>query len=188
MKTVFLVSSLALAGLLAAPCTAHADAVTDPSAPRALQSEGPVQVEWQDPSGFSEIRYSRNRFEARRGDWVRQLAEHLQEQLAQVIPPGERLEVMITDIERAGEYEPLGASMRDVRVVRDLYPPRMELSFVRRGADGVVLDQGTRSLRDLGFLSSSPRSTHDPLRFEKRMIEDWVQREFGPGRESVGQR
>ncbi len=188
MKTAFLVSSLVFAGMLAGPCIAHADTVTDPSAPRALQSEGPVQVEWQDPSGFTEIRYSHNRFEARRGDWVRQLAEHLQERLAQVIPPGERLEVLITDIERAGEYEPLGASMRDVRVVRDLYPPRMELSFVRHGADGVVLDQGNRSLLDLGFLSSSLRSTHDPLLFEKRMIEDWVRREFGPQRESVGQR
>lgn len=188
MKTVSLVSSLLLVGSLAGPCLARADTVTDPSAPRALQSEGPVQVEWQDPSGFSEIRYSRNRFEARRGDWVRQLAEHLQEQLAQVIPPGERLDVLITDIERAGEYEPLGASMHDVRVVRDVYPPRMELSFVRHGRDGAVLDQGTRSLRDLGFLSSSPRSTDDPLRFEKRMIDDWVRREFGPRRESVGQR
>lgn len=188
MKTTFLVSSLLLAGMLAGPCIARADTVTDPSAPRALQSEGPVQVEWQDPSGFSEIRYSRNRFEARRGDWVRKLAEHLQEEAAEAIPPGERLEVLITDIELAGEYEPLGASMRDVRVVRDLYPPRMELRFVRHGADGVVLDRGTRSLRDLGFLSSTPRSTHDPLRFEKRMIEDWVRREFGPPRESVGQR
>lgn len=188
MKSASRVSLLALAGLLAVPCIAQADAVTDPSAPRSLQSESPVQVEWQDPSGFSEIRYSRNRFEARRGDWVRELARHLQEQAAQTLPPGQRLEVMITDIERAGEYEPVGHAMRDVRVVRDLYPPRMELSFVRYGADGHVLEQGTRILKDLAFLSSIPRSPHDPLRFEKRMIDEWVEREFGQEQESIGQR
>lgn len=188
MKIASLVSSLALAGVLAFPCMARAGTVTDPSAPRALQSQGPVQVEWQDPAGFSEIRYSRNRYEARRGDWVRQLAEHLREQAVETLRPGERLEVLITDIERAGQYEPFGATMRDVRVVRDVYPPRMDLSFVLRGADGEILEQGTRNLRDLGFLSSIPRSPYDPLSFEKRMIDDWVRREFGAASDRIGQR
>lgn len=179
---------IALAAVLASPLAARTRSVTDAQAPRALESGGPVQVKWEDPAGFSEIRYSRNRWEAQRGDWVKQLAEHLQARAGKTLSPGERLEVVITDIERAGEYELVGSAMRDVRVVRDLYPPRMRLSFVRRGADGQIFDQGERSLSDLGFLSHAPGTTHDPLRFEKRMIDEWVRREFGRAQEIVGQR
>ena len=80
--------------------------VTDADYPRALDVEGPVAVSWTDPAEFSEIRYSRNRFEARRGDWVRDIARHLAKRAATALDPGERLEVEITDIERAGEFEP----------------------------------------------------------------------------------
>lgn len=170
----------ALAALAASPLHAQGRGVGDPSAPRALQDSGPVQVQWDDPRGFTEIRYSRNRFEAQRGDWVQRLAEHLRQQAEQAIGPGERLELRITDIDLAGEYEPLATDLRDVRVVRDIYPPRMELSFVRYGADGQVMQQGSRRLSDPGFLSAPAHSTQDSLRFEKRMIEDWVRREFRP--------
>ena len=186
MKNRIAVAVLALAALLSGALAAQVRNVTDPSAPRALPDDGPVQVEWTDPNDFTEIRYSRNRFEARRGNWVEQLAEHLRQQAAQALGPGERLELLITDIDLAGEYEPVGADMRDVRVVRDLYPPRMQVSFVRQGADGQVVQQGSRRLSDPAFLGATPRSMQEPLRFEKRMIEDWVRREFrpvpGPGR------
>lgn len=170
-----------LALLLSA--TAAASGIDDGLSPGSLPDRDPVQVEWTDPDGFSEIRYSRNRFEARRGNWVQHLAEHLQQQAAGVIGPGERLQLLITDIDLAGQYEPVGVDMRDVRVVRDVYPPRMQIEFVRYAADGRVMQQGRSELSDLGFLSAAPRSTHDALRFEKHMIDAWVRREFGTAAE-----
>src|SRR3546814_8485015 len=56
--------------------------VTDPEAPRSLPADGPVDVRWTDPAQFTEIRRSGNRREARRGDWVHELArseEHTSE-------------------------------------------------------------------------------------------------------------
>ena len=188
MKDRIAFAALALAALLSGAVAAQVRSVTAPSGPGALPDDGPVQVRWTDPKDFTEIRYSRNRFEARRGTWVQRLAEHLRQQAAQALAPGERLELLITDIDLAGEYEPVGADLRDVRVVRDLYPPRMRVDFVRHGADGQVMQQGSRKLADPGFLFSTPRSTHDPLRFEKRMIEDWVRREFHSAAESRDRR
>lgn len=179
MKTTSILVSIALAATLASPLAARSRAVTDPQAARALETAGPVQVRWEDPAQFSEIRYSHNRWESRRGNWVQRLAEHLRDRIGEALPPGETLDVVITDIDLAGDYEPVGMERRDVRVVRDIYPPRMKLSFVRRGADGQVLDQGGRALSELGFLSLGSGSAQDPLRFEKRMIDGWVRREFG---------
>ena len=167
---------VAAAGLaLAFAGQASATSVTDPDYPRSLADEGPVAVSWGDPAGFTELRYSRNRFEAVRGDWVRKLARHLAERAGAALPPGERLEVEITDIELAGEYEP---SMRAdyVRVVRDVYPPRIDLRYSRYDAAGQVVDSGEARLTDIGFLSHSMHGGrgNDALRHEKRLIDDWV--------------
>ena len=44
--------------------------VTDPDAPRSLPAEGPVAVQWTDPAQFTDLKFSGNRWEAARGDWV----------------------------------------------------------------------------------------------------------------------
>ncbi len=180
MRIPSLATILMVSLLLAAPLAARPAKVTDPDAPRSLPADGPVSVSWGDPSGFTELRYSGNRWQAERGNWVVQLAEYLRERAGKALPAGQRIEFTITDIKRAGDYEPWqGASAQDVRIVRDLYPPRMSFSFIRYGADGQVMDQGERKLVDISFLSrSSTARESDPLRHEKRMLDEWIRREL----------
>ncbi len=154
--------------------------VTDPKQPRSLPDEGPVSVSWTDPAEFSEIRSSGNRWEAERGDWVQQLAEYARTSAAKQLAPGQKLEITITDIQRAGRYEPWrGPNMQNVRMVRDIYPPRLSLNYTLYGADGQVLAQNERKLSDPGFLmGSAPLNETDSLRYEKRMIDDWARRDL----------
>ena len=155
--------------------------VTDPDAPRSLPAEGPVAVQWTDPAQFTDLKYSGNRWEAARGNWVFQLAEHVRDAAAKRLPEGDRLEVTITDIGRAGRYEPWhGVRMQDVRIMRDVYPPSMKLEFHQYDANGQLVAEGTRELRDLGYLMSAGAlpGTSDTLRFEKRMVDDWARTEF----------
>lgn len=182
MRLPLLIASLAVACLLSGAADARSRNVTDADAPRSLPAEGPVSVDWTDPNEFSDIRHSGNRWAAQRGNWVEQLARHLQTRAAARLPQGERLEVTITDIMRAGQYEPWrGPNLQDARIVREIYPPRMSLTFKRLDANGAVIDEGTRTLRNSGFLmSASSVGTSDPLRFEKNMIDDWIRREFSP--------
>ena len=173
---------LLLAGLLAASgaIARPADNVADPQAPRALAVEGTVQVQWNDPAGFTELRQSRNRWDAQRGDWVVQLAQYLRKQASSQLADGQQLQVTITDIKRAGDYEPWhGPRMDDVRIMRDIYPPRISLQFTLSDAQGQVLDQGERKLVDNGYLYGGTRlSDSDPLRYEKRLLDDWLRREL----------
>ena len=170
--------SAALAAAFAAP--ASAARVTDPDLPRSLEAEGPVTVSWTDPQAFTEIRHSRNRFEAERGDWVRDIARHLATRAAGALGPGERLDVVITDIERAGDFEPGAGRSDGVRIVRDIYPPRIDLSYTLYDASGNVIGAGERSLRDIGFLHrhAGTVGSGDPLRHEKRLVDDWVRDEL----------
>lgn len=174
-----LVLGLALAN---SPAAARGLDVTDPDLPRSLPASGPVHVEWTDPAQFSDIRQSSNPSAARRGDWVRGIASYLQKRAATRIPSGDTLDITITDIRRAGDYEPWrGFSSSDTRFIRDLYPPRIELTFRQTGRDGQVVDEGERKLTDLGFLmSASTIGDTDALRFEKRLVDDWLRKEFEP--------
>lgn len=180
MKLPLFIASLALTCLLSGTADARSRNVTDADAPRSLAAEGPVSVDWTDPNQFSDIRHSGNRWAAQRGNWVEQLASYLQTRATARLPQGERLEVTITDIMRAGQYEPWRSpNLQDARIVREIYPPRMTLTFKRLDAQGEVIDEGTRALRNSGFMmSASSVGTSDPLRFEKNMIDDWIRREF----------
>jgi hypothetical protein len=66
-----------------------------------------------------------------------------------------------------------------VRIVRDLYPPRIDLSFTLTDADGTMIKTGERKLRDLAFMTPM-RVTYcnDPLRYEKKLLAEWLDREF----------
>lgn len=174
---ILLLSAAALVGCT----TAGVRSVTDAEAPRSLPEQGRVAVQWGDPAQFSEIRYSHNAFESRRGNWVEQLARHLRKEAEARLPSGQRLEVTFTDIDRAGSFEPWrGVEYQDTRVVRDFYPPRIELRYRLTDADGRVVSEGDRKLTDPGFLTDGGvAGRNDPLRFEKALIDRWLRREFG---------
>ncbi len=149
-------------------------------APRALPDSGPVSVTWNDPETFTEIRNSNNRWAASEGDWLQDLARHMRKRAEQGLAPGERLELTIVDIERAGQYEPWShPGIQNVRIVRDMFPPRMTVAFRLHDASGGVVDEGERKLSDSAFLiHSSTINDTDPLRYEKRMIDKWLRREL----------
>lgn len=181
MKRVILTSVMLLAVAVAGTAVAKSKRVTDADYPRQLTTVSAVSVDWTDPNQFSDIRYSGNRWEAAQGNWVVDLATYLQKQAGKKLVNGQQLHVTITDIRRAGMYEPgRGMNLDRVRIIKDIYPPRVTLNFTLKGADGQVISEGERKLVDGAFMmGSSPLSDTDPLRYEKRLLDDWVNKELG---------
>lgn len=189
MKSTSSCAAVLLTCLLAiGAADARVRTVTDPNAPRALPAEGPVSVQWTDPAQFSELRFSGNRFEAQQGNWVNTLAEHFRTAAARQLPPGDHLNITITDIKRAGQFEPWhGPRAQDVRIVKDVYPPRIRFNYVWTDANGQVIEQGEKRLIDMAFLMNDTRlNDTDTLRYEKRMIDDWSRSQFREARPNAG--
>src|SRR5690242_2917764 len=140
-----------------------------------------VEVNWSNPADFSEAKESYGTGLGRQppDEWLGELAKHLRYRAERVLPQQEHLDVTFTNIQRAGTYEPWrGPRFQDVRVIKDIYPPRIDLNFTLTDASGAVVKQGTRELRDPSFLQRGRLNENDPLRFEKRMLDDWLRSEF----------
>jgi hypothetical protein len=138
-----------------------------------------IEVNWSDPAEFTDTREKPGIGRDRPEEWLPQLARHLRFRADRALPAGQHLNVTFTDINRAGTYEPWrGARWDEVRIIKDAYPPRIDLHFSVTDAGGAVVGEGDRKLRDPGFLSRSVPFADDPLRFEKRLLDDWLRREF----------
>src|SRR5262249_49735583 len=79
-----------------------------------------------------------------------------------------------------------GRRVRDVarpqactgRVMIDIYAPRIRLEFRLTGRDGKVVSSGSRDLSDPLYLTRAVLLATDPLRYEKNLLRDWLEREF----------
>jgi len=63
-------------------------------------------------------------------------------------------------------------------VVKDIYPPRVSLDFKLLDAEGKVISEGKRQLRDLSFQMTVALPSSDPLRYDKEMLSNWLRQEF----------
>lgn len=110
---------------------------------------------------------------------LEQLKEHLVTHGAKYLAKGQRLQITVTDVDLAGDFEPWrGINFHDIRIVKDIYPPRVNLEFRLIDAEGKVVSEGKRQLRNLSYLMTMVMPTSDPLRYDKEMLNDWLRQEF----------
>ncbi|HET6431995.1 DUF3016 domain-containing protein [Dyella sp.] len=146
---------------------------------QAAPADVPVSVRYDHPERFAETREVRAFAPARASeDYLGSLKSYIEQRAGKLLAPGEQLKIVITDVDRAGAFEPWrGPSLSDVRIVKDIYPPRIDLHFQLTDASGTVLREGNRRLRDPGFLNSTTQATSTSnLRYEKALIDRWLRK------------
>lgn len=146
-----------------------------------------VEVTYVNPEKFTDVKDSATFDERGRDDILALLKEFLVERAAKQLPEGQRLSVTITDVDMAGDFEPWrGPKFDDVRIVKDIYPPGVHLSFKVMDASGAVVKEGAHKLRDLSFqMGAVPTFTSDSLRYEKALLDNWLRSEFPKGKKAA---
>ena len=131
------------------------------------------------PQKFTDVRIDYAGGDRERGILLGQLRKHLDERAAPHVPEGHRLTVTLTDVDLAGDFEPGRAPrLGGARIVRSVYPPRINLRFELADAAGRPVKSGERSLTNLTFLSGPDLYRNDLLKHEKTLLDDWLDREF----------
>lgn len=137
----------------------------------------PVQVEYISPEKFTDI--SSTNYGPPNPNYLDQLRKHVEKKAAGYLRPGEQLTISIKDIDMAGGFEPWIMPVNpDVRMVRDIYPPRIVLNYELRDGDGKVLQAGDEKLSNPAFLLNPRPNSLDTMRHEKALLDGWLSKVF----------
>ena len=93
---------------------------------------------------------------------------------------GETLTITFTDIDMAGDIQPWrNRHNADIRYIEDVYPPRMEFSFVLKNEEGEVLMEGEDKISDLSYQMNSlapMRTQYLHFFYETELLKKWARK------------
>jgi hypothetical protein len=138
-----------------------------------------VEVVFSDPDKFTDAADGARGSEFGRDANLAAIKDHLIERAASRLPEGQHLSVTITDIDLAGEVEPWRTrDNSDVRIVKEIYAPRIDLTYRLTDASGAVIKEGKSQLRDMNFMNRINPMRSDPRVYENELIDTWIRNEL----------
>jgi DUF3016 family protein len=143
----------------------------------AYDKSGPrVELIYFEPQRFTDINDSAPPgTEKGKAAILAEMREFIVKRAGQYLPDGQHITITVTDVDLAGEFEPWrGPQWDDVRIVKDIYPPRIKLAFRIVDAEGNTVKEGERDLTDLSFQMRLSIDQNDRLRHEKDLLDDWM--------------
>jgi len=142
----------------------------------AAAAQAAVTVKFVKSESFSDI----GRLTGRPEETLKLIEEHLQAQAAKYVSASQDLLIEVTDINLAGEEEPSRGRLDNLRVMRQVTIPTMDLSYKLSDA-GKLVKEGKAHVADMSYMDRFNRyAPGDSLRFEKRMLDAWFKDEFAP--------
>ena len=140
-----------------------------------------VEVKWQDPEKFTDIRPVNESRTGYRERLMKQFDGFFQ-QLGAELPEGYKWEVTVLDVDLAGDVDYFARGAGDaVRVVKDVFSPAIKFNHVLSDKYGEQIIGGEEKLRDMGFLYSlQPLTNRGEFYYEKEMLEDWFKKVVKP--------
>ena len=139
--------------------------------------ESRIAVIFAQPQNFTDVK--RSYMDDTSVELLGEIQKSIRETGERAVPEGMKLEIRVTDIDLAGDFEPWhGARLNDVRILRGIYPPRIKLEFQLTDRGGHVVRSGQRSLSDLAYRTRLTWPNSDYLRYEKDLVRDWYRTEF----------
>jgi len=143
-----------------------------------------VTVIFDHPENYADVKDAFVGTEKGRDDLLAELRQFIESRAPSYLQKGQRLEIRFTDIDLAGDFEPShGPQFDRVRIMKGVYPPRLEFGFKLTDANGQVLKEGQRKLTDLAYQSRLVRPGLDgELRYEKDLLVVWMHDDLGSAR------
>ena len=131
------------------------------------------------PERFTDVKDSLLGSPKGTADLLAEIDRYLHAAGERYVPAGLTLDIRVTNIDLAGEFEPWrGPQFDRVRIMRDVYPPRFALEFRLTDASGAVVKEGQRVLLDQLYLSAAALNNGDRLYYDKLLLGDWLRQEF----------
>ncbi len=137
---------------------------------------GESEVIWTEPDKYTDVRSGNENRKHFKERIFKNFEKHFAK-LSEKLPEGKTLKINVTNVDLAGDVR--FSSMQQVRIVKDIYIPRIEFSYELINTDKSIAASGDVDLKDMGFMtSSSSYKSNSVLYYEKRMIDKWFKNTF----------
>ncbi|ABZ75409.1 conserved hypothetical protein [Shewanella halifaxensis HAW-EB4] len=153
----------------------------EPTVPESfLTNDGNVNILWQNPSDYSDIEATiglQSKFEQY---LFTQLTDELGNLANKHLANDQQLDLTVTNVDLAGDVQPtFGAAANEIRIVSDLYPPKIRFDYVLT-QNGKVIKSGSEQLNNMGFLYDIQPITNDAFPYERDLLIDWFKKTIMP--------
>ncbi len=134
------------------------------------------EVTWTDYKSYRDIDSGNEGRKSFRERTFKQFENHFAK-LAGMLAEKQTLKINVTDVDLAGKTHTVGVNR--TRIIKQIYSPRMNFSYVLIDEDGKVLKSEDVVAKDLNFMSvRSIKYRNDSLGYEKKMLDDWFNETF----------
>lgn len=140
---------------------------------------GQAEIEWIKPEKFTDIRPANESRSNLHKRIFKELEQHFS-QLAEKLPEGQMLKVSVTNLDLAGDVRYMvGPNNATIRVVEDLYFPKMKFDYQLIASDKSVISTAKVDIKDMSFNTGVRSSlSSKAFHYEKSMIDDWFYKTF----------
>ncbi|MGH8018793.1 MAG: DUF3016 domain-containing protein [Opitutaceae bacterium] len=132
-------------------------------------------VEFLEPENYTDFRTSEFGGASEQSALQNQMRKNVERAAERFLPPGYHLNLRFRDIDMAGDFEPWrGPRLDDVRIVRDIYPPRMDVEYEIVKDDGEVVASGQKKISDMNHMWRVRMRSPDQLERENELVSDLI--------------
>lgn len=141
-----------------------------------LVNAASLEINWINPEKYRDIKAGNQHRKSFQEQVFKELEEHLSA-LAMKLPEEQILKIDVTDIDLAGDVN-IGGIER-VRIITELYFPRMKFSYQLLNADKSVVSSDEVDLKDMSFMMhSNLRYKNKTFGYERKMLDEWFKDTF----------
>jgi hypothetical protein len=139
-----------------------------------LAANAGVTVQWVSPAQFRDSYYTSMKTEKSRQIILDDLQKFIVAQASQSLKEGENLEIRVTDVDMAGEFEPW-TDHPDVRKVRAPYFAYIAFGYRLTGADGKVIKENDNVRLTNELLTPPDLPDRDQMEpYLRQTLRDWL--------------
>ena len=134
-------------------------------------------VTFENPEKFTDVKDSISGTDKGRDYYLKLIRTLVEEQAKALLPAGQKLAITFTDIDLAGDYLPSMAANKDIRVMKDIYMPRMKFTYAITDETGAVVKEGTENISDMNYMQNLGLvGRNEPLFYDLSLLRDWLRK------------
>ncbi|MEM9157934.1 MAG: DUF3016 domain-containing protein [Verrucomicrobiota bacterium] len=154
---------------------------TNATVAKPIKNDVDVSIDFERPEKFTDIEAGALTTEKEQEYILSRISDAFTDGAKRYLPNGYSIEISVNDVDLAGAIEPWQYRYDDVRIMREIYPPRLKFDYAIRDANNEIVSDGYVNLKDYNYLLN-------PLRFTSQertafhvtsLVKDWLKGDVG---------